>query len=131
MIGVHSEHSTSFLPWNKGGTGGIEIRWNVGVRLGMIFLAILHWDRVTLKPFSLDTNQKGGATSKGGNVIHAYDFLSTIPGCDTFPWVEDGLEDAGKSALKLKRRNMSIKGHGLAFDSPTWEIVCSTSCLKV
>ena len=71
MVRVHSEHSTGLLPWNKGGAGGIEIRWDVRVRLGMIFLAVLNWDRVALKTFSLDANQKGRATPKGGiDVIH-------------------------------------------------------------
>ena len=56
---------------------------------------------------------------------------STIPGCNAFPRVEDGLEDTGKSALKLKRRMNVSMSEGWAFYSHTWEIVCSTSCLKV
>ena len=73
MVRVHSEHSTGLLPWNQGGASGIEIGWDVLVRLGMIFLAVLHRDRVALKTFGLDANQKGGATPKGGiNVIPHY-----------------------------------------------------------
>ena len=71
MVRVNSKHSAGLLPWNKGGAGGIEIGWDVGVRLGMILLAVLYRDRVALKTFSLDANQKGRATPKAGiNFFH-------------------------------------------------------------
>ena len=78
MVRVHSEHCTGLLPWNKRGAGGVEIGWDMSVRLGMILLAVLHRDRVALKTFSLDANKKGRATPKEGINVIPHDFLSNI-----------------------------------------------------
>ena len=64
MLGVHPEHGTGLLPWNKRGTGGIQVGWDVGVRLGMVLLAVLDWDRVAFQPFRLDADQKWRSTSE-------------------------------------------------------------------